>query len=277
MFSVSLAKGEPQVGDLVKQHLDSIGTEQARAAVKSRVAEGTIRFRVLNGSPVVQDGKQVFVSQEDKLVSLLKLPNPNYHGERFVRDGKRTMVANMKPGTYSEFGQFVHVHDEILTEGLWGGTLSTDWALAHLEDHHAKLHYEGLKKVEGRELHQVRYTPGRGSDLEILLYFEPGTFQHVLTVYSLTINPRMGHNDQATARQQATHYRIEERFSDFKKSDGLTLPNHWIIEFIPDVAEESVEGNPLFGASRNQISQFDVNETSISHNVTLDPRNFEIK
>jgi hypothetical protein len=50
MLSVSPAKGELQVGDLVKQHLNSIGTEQARAAVKSRVAEGTVQFHVTTAS-----------------------------------------------------------------------------------------------------------------------------------------------------------------------------------------------------------------------------------
>src|SRR5260370_911838 len=46
MFSVSLAKDDLQVGDFVKQHLSSIGTEQARAAVKNRAAEGTMQFHM---------------------------------------------------------------------------------------------------------------------------------------------------------------------------------------------------------------------------------------
>ena len=45
MFSVSAAKDEFQAGDFVKQHLNSIGTEQARAAAKNRVfAQGTVTF-----------------------------------------------------------------------------------------------------------------------------------------------------------------------------------------------------------------------------------------
>lgn len=292
MLSVSSAKDELQVADLVKQHLNSIGTEQARAAVKSRAAQGTVQFKVLNGAGS-EDGKEVFVSEGDKLVSLLKLPNPSYHGERFVSDGKKTMIAELKPGVYSNLGQFVLVHNEILTEGLWGGTLSTGWALAHLNERHAKLKYQGLKKMGGRELHRLDYAP-KHSDLEIQLYFDPDTFRHVLTVYDLTIKPQMGLTERETAQQQETHYRLEEHFGEFKSTDGITLPGKWLVQFTsevpeartntpggpsagPPINEGTSQGHPRFGAAIAAVSQFDVTVTTISHNVQLDPKNFEVK
>lgn len=289
LLTVSAAKDELQVGDLVKQHLSSIGTETARGSVKTRAVEGTLQFRILNGGAGNQDGKEVFISEGDKLVSLLKLPNPSYHGERFVSDGKKTVVAQLKPGVYSNLGQFVLAHNEILTEGLWGGTLSTGWALAHLDDHKAKLKYQGLKKIDGRELHRLDYAP-KHSDLEIQLYFEPETFRHVLTVYELTINPQMGLTDQETARQQSTHYRLEERFEAFQTTDNFTLPGKWTIQFTSEVPEApgrgrngspitegQSEGHPRFGAAIAAVDQFDVTVTNISHNVQLDPKNFEVK
>jgi hypothetical protein len=287
--SLAKAKDELQVDDLIKQHLNSIGTDQARGAVKSRAAQGTVQFKVLNGAGA-EDGKQVFVSEGDKLVSLLKLPNPSYHGERFVSDGKKTVIAELRPGVYSNLGQFVLVHNEILTEGLWGGTLSTGWALAHLDERHARLKYQGLKKMGGRELHRVDYAP-KHSDLQIELYFEPGTFRHVMTVYSLTISPQIGRSDQETARQQETHYRLEESFADFKNIDNLTLPGRWTIQFTSDVPERQTsfrsrervmtegqsQGSARLEAAIASVSQFEVTETSISHNVQLDPKNFEVK
>ncbi|MBI3644970.1 MAG: hypothetical protein HY233_03260 [Acidobacteriales bacterium] len=293
-----VAKDNVDVNDLVKQHLNSIGSDQSRAAAKTRIAEGTLRFRILSGSGS-KEGKQVFISENNKLVCLLKLPDPNYHGERFVSDGKRTMVGNLRPGIYSNFGEFVRMHDEILTEGLWGGTLSTGWALVHLDERHAKLQYRGLKKVDGREMHLVRYTSSKRSDLEIELYFEADTLRHVMTVYSLTINPQIARTEAENARQQATHYRLEERFSDFKNTDNLMLPGGWTIQFTSDVPESATGvgntsitaplnsptpltpgdavGRPGLGASRSSVNQFEVTETNISHNQTLDPRNFEIK
>lgn len=293
--SISPAKDGSPVEDLVKQHLNSIGTDQARAAVKSRATEGTVSFQVQNSTSGHQDGKEVLVSDGEKFVSLLKLPNPNYHGERFVSDGKKTFIAQVKPGAWSRLGDFVMVHNEILTEGLWGGTLSTAWPLEHLDERLAKLQDRGLKKVNGRDLRRMDYSPKKHTDLEIQLYFEPDTFRHVMTVYSMTISPQMAASEIATARQQETRYRLEERFADFKAVDGLTLPQRWTIEFTFEngagagagadslTATGCGEGclNPIgaagVGSGNSPVSHFEVNITSISNNAPLDPKNFEVK
>jgi hypothetical protein len=294
MLSASFAKDEMQVADLVKRNLNSIGTEQARATVKSRVVEGTVTFQVSNSSTGRQDGKEVYVSEGVKLVSLLKLPNPSYHGERFVSDGTKALITMLRPGIYSSLGTFVLVHNEILTQGLWGGELSTGWALAHLDERLAKLQDRGLKKVDGRELRRVDYLPKKRSDLEIQLYFEPDTFRHVMTVYSLTISPQMAHSEIDTARQQESRYRLEERFADFKSVDNLTLPAQWTIRFTTELATTGAAGggdlpsgatggiDPAIntngiGSGISPVIQYDATVTNISHNVALDPKNFEVK
>jgi hypothetical protein len=53
--------------------LNSIGTEQARTAVKNRVVEGTVRFHMQHQGGSI-DGKEVFLSDGNRLISLLKLP-----------------------------------------------------------------------------------------------------------------------------------------------------------------------------------------------------------
>ena len=312
LFSSSFAKNEMPVAELVKKHLESIGTDQARGQVKTRVVQAVVRFRVLSGGtseymrsiPEGREemGKEVFVSEGIKLVSLLKLPDPGYHGERFVTDGRKNLIAEMKPGTFSDFGDFIHVHDEVLTEGLWGGVLSTGWPLDHhLEDRRATLKYKGLTKVDGRELHQVQYLPAKHSDLEIELYFEPQTFRHVMTTYSLTISPQLGGTELLTARQQPTRYVLEEQFLDFKPTDDLRLPARWIVRFTANVPNNlnlpsqtalcatgsgrrgypgsecpTIVGGPQPDLKPFSI-EFDAVGTSISHNVTLDPKNFEVK
>lgn len=297
LSGVSVAKDEVPVAELVKKHLDSIGSEQARGAVKTRVAEGTVRFQLLNVSGQYQDGKAQFVSDGRKMVSLLKLPNPNYHGERFVSDGKKTEEAFVRPGRWSQFGAFVRVHNEILTEGLWGGTLSTGWALATLEERASKLQDRGLKKVDGRELRRIDYSPKKRSDLEIQLYFEPETSRHVMTVYVLTISPQMGQGEVQTAREQPSYYRLEERFADFKSVDNLNLPGRWTIQFTSDITaagRDYPEGLPSsaggevgaagtdvsttgIGTGRSPVNQFEVTISNISDNVPLDQKNFEVK
>jgi hypothetical protein len=251
VLSVSPAKDELNPGDFVRQHLDSTGTDQARAAVKNRVAQGTVTSQVVNGGPQLWVGKATFFSEGEKVASLLEFPPTTYHTELFVGNDRKTSVAQLRPGVWSGFGQFIMVHNEIMTEGLWGGTLSTAWAVSRWKENHAKLQDRGLKKVDGRELHRVDYIPKKGSDLEIQLYFEPDTYRHVMTVYILTppfLSPPFP--------------RLEERFADFKSIDNLILPGRWTIEFTPH---------------SGLITRYEVTEEKISHNISLDPRTFDVK
>ncbi|MFI5113897.1 MAG: hypothetical protein ACHP7J_02050 [Terriglobales bacterium] len=286
MLSVSAAKDEFQATDFVKQHLNSIGTEQARAALKNRLVQGALSFQYLNVAGNVPGNLQ-FVSEGDKFVSVLKLPSTDYHGEQFVSDGKKTAVKQVKPGIYSALGRFVFEHNEVLTEGLWGGTLSTAWALSHLDERRAKLQDQGMKKVDGRELHRVDYMPKKSSDLQIELYFEPDTFRHVMTVYSYHVMARAGGGPMASAGQQERYFRLQERFADFKSVDNLTLPARWTIQFSGDTsgsaggfngdANTLVTNATTQRASTTSISQFEATEAKISHNISLDPKNFEVK
>jgi hypothetical protein len=162
--------------------LAAIGSSEAIAAVKSRVAEGQIHFTLQTGGNGTEDGKQTFASNGDKVHFYLNLPNPTYRGERFISDGGKISIADTNPGIRSSLGEFVHVQARILRDGLWGGVLSTNWALLYADQRHPKLSYAGLKRVDGQELHELRYAPAKHTDLQISLYFEPETFRHTLTV-----------------------------------------------------------------------------------------------
>jgi hypothetical protein len=271
MLSLSAAKDDFQATDFVTKHLNSVGDEKARAAVKNQLVQGDLSFQYLNVAGVVTGSLQ-FVSEGDKFVSVLKIPSPEYRGEQFAYDGKKTAVNQPKPGVYSPMGRFVFEHNEVLTEGLWGGTLSTAWALSHLDERHAKLQDQGIKKVDGRELHRVDYIPKKHSDLEIELYFEPETARHVLTVYSYSIMPTAGGGPTASAGQEQRHYRLEERFADFKSIDNLTLPGRWTIVF-----SSGGSGRNTGPGAAGSISQFELTDAKISHNINVDPRNFDIK
>ena len=265
ILSMGAAKDESQSIVFVNQHLNSIGTEQARAAAKNIVAQGTVTLQILNRGPQTWEGPATLVSEGDKLASLMKFPTTVYRTEWFVRDDKKTSIAPVIPGRWTEFGNFIKAHDEILTEGLWGGTLSTDWALSHLDERRAKLMDRGVKKVDGIELHRIDYLPKKGSDLEIQLYFEPDTFRHVMTVYLMTITAHSGRTVNDSINEKEMHYRLEERFGDFKSVDNLTLPARWIIRF--------TYGQVAAGI----VEQYDITEKKISHNMTLDPKNFDLK
>jgi hypothetical protein len=253
--------------DLVARHLQSIGAPQARAAAQSRVAAGPAQFKILVGGAGKLDGKATLVSQGARLVLLLKFSNADYRGEQLVCDGKKVrVVATTANQRRSLFGELLYSQNVPLLEGLLGGVISTAWPLLDLQDHQAKLSLEGTKKFEGQSVYDLLYRPKRGTDWVIHLYFDTETFHHVATLYTISVSAGLGRGVTDSARQEQSRFRIEERFSDFQEHNGLTLPQQYDLHF----TEELQNGSTT-------MWQWNAQFTDISDNVTLDPRNFEVK
>ena len=264
---VALTASDLTPDDVVAKHLQSLGSAQARASIKSRVVEGTATYKLLVGGSGQLVGKAGFASEGRKVRMVLKFTDPKYSGEQFIYDGERTSVAGTYADkSYSDLSDFIKGQDAPLREGLLGGVLTTAWPLLDVQERKAKLTYEGIKKFEGRELQVMRYRPKKSTDLEILLYFEPETFRHVMTSYQMSIRAGIGATEVESAQQQETRYRIEERFSDFQNSDGLTLPFHYELRFTKELQN-----------GFTKLLEWDATVTRVLNNVSLDPRNFQIK
>jgi hypothetical protein len=254
-------------GDIIVKHLDAIGSAQTRSNLKSRVVQGGATYRILVGGSGAIDGKFVFASEGPKSNFLFKVNAGGYLGEQFICDGNKTSVA----GTYadkrrSEFGAFVLTQDVVLRENLLGGVWSSGWALLDVEGRGAKLHYEGIKKVNRRELIALRYQPKRRTDLDILLYFDPQTYQHVLSIYELSVSTGLAGGETSQAGKQQTRYRIEERFSDFQSQDGLTLPTHYDLRFTLELS-----------SGFTKLVEWEVRSRNIMNNKSIDACSFEVK
>ncbi len=254
--------------ELVTRHLDSIASPTVRAGFKTRVAQGPVHFAILVGGAGTLDGKAVLVSEGKKLQFMMKLPNNLYRGEQFIFDGEKDQVAfSSAQQTRSAFGNFVFVQNAVLREGLIGGVLSTAWPLLNVDERKAKLSFEGLKKIDGQDLYDLRYHPHKNTDLEIHLYFDPQTHRHVETVcsYSVPLSLTLG-GETATAGRYANRFELKERFSDFKTVDGVTLPTRDDIQF----SQELQNG-------RTTLWDWDIKGLDISNNIGVDAKNFEVK
>jgi len=261
----ALAADDIKIEDILQRHLDAIGTSDSRTAAKSRVMQGTAAYKILVGGSGTITGKSVLVSEGPRLHLLLKINANGYRGEKFVRNGDKTFVAGTyNDATRSEFGEFLRANDVPLREGLLGGVLTTGWPLLDLTSHGAKMHYEGKKKVDGQELLAVSYRPKKSTDLTITLYFTPDNFRHVKTIYTTEAAAGIGPSETESARQNLARYRIEERYSDFKTVDGLTLPWHYDLRYQQELQN-----------GFTKLVEWDVTAASIDNNVSLDPRNFE--
>jgi hypothetical protein len=220
--------------DVVAKHLDSIGSPEARVRSRGTRIKGNAEVTVKLCGEGQVDGEVLLGSQGPMNVINMKFNTPAYPFESLVFDGKNFSASQFKPGSRTCLAQFFLTNDAIFKEGLVGGALSESWPLLNLTDKNPKLEYAGLKKIGDRQLHAIKYSPRKGSDLKIMLYFEPETFRHVRSEYSRTVYSTEqrriaggGPGLPPEQRQQATPARIDayEEFGDFKPEAGLNLPH----------------------------------------------------
>jgi hypothetical protein len=157
-----------------------------------------------------------------------------YQGESIAFDGRQVEVGFAQPrqSLRSALGLFLSLNRVIVSEGLMGGVLNGRWPLFDLTAREARVSYDGLKKLEGRQLHRLRYRARRDQgDLIIHLYLEPDTFRHVASVYTSSRTQSMGSTPESSSQQADQYFTLEEHFSDFKTQDGLVLPGTWLLRY----------------------------------------------
>lgn len=273
----SQARKEPKMKaeELVAKHLDSIGTPEARAAAKNRSATGTAQviFRMPTSGQL--PGKSSVFSEGSKVNITMAFGTQNYQSEQLVFDGNTVDTGELQLRQRSTLSDFVYHHDVLLKEGLLGGTMTTGWPLLDLTGRQPKMDYTGLKKIGGRQLHELKYRAQKDAgDVQISLYFDPESFRHVCSQYRLAVRTRsMGSRARPTmsdpgtaspADQMETYYKIEEWFDDFRSVDSLMLPHAYRMTF-------NIEGPSPF------LCEFRIVLSQIVHNQQMDPKAFVIR
>jgi hypothetical protein len=251
--------------ELIARHLDSVGTAEARSKASTRVAAGETKFIARLGGSANVDGQAMMVSSGAKLRLGIKLPLNDYPGEDMAFDGAQAATGLLPQGRRSQLSAFFSSQNLPLREGLIGGTLSTAWPLLRMDQTQPKLDYRGLKKVDGRQLHEVGYRPRKGTgDLKVSIFFDPETFRHVKTRYNFEIGATIGTRENSNQNTES-YYTLTEDFDDFRAVDGLTLPHKYRMQF-------SAEGR-----NGSALSDWTVTINKIEHNTKIDDLIFVIK
>ena len=211
--------------ELIAKHLDSIGTTEARAAVKSQMAVGDAVVTFVSQKNQNAVGRIVMASAGGKNFYGLSLNASDYPGERFSFDGSKSKVAGVVNGQRSYFGNFVDANEFVLRDSLLGGTLASSWALYDIANKKVKLSVGGPKKVDGKEVYTLEYTPKAGSDVSITLFFERETFRHVRTEYKRTVSAGIGVRPEQSSGFDETKLKVTETYADFRPEKGITLPH----------------------------------------------------
>lgn len=230
-FDTALAAQKMKPEELVVKHLEAIGSPEARAKVTARVASGSSNFVVNIGGAANLSGSAMFVSSGARFRLGMRFPTPDYTGEGLGFDGQRAASALLPTGGRSLLSVFVTQQDAVLKEGLLGGALSTAWPLLRLEQAQPKLEYRGLKKIEGKQWHELGYRPRKANaELKVLLYFDSATFRHVRTRYSFEIGASIGTREASNINPES-YVSLTEDFDDFRVVDGLSLPHKYHLQY----------------------------------------------
>lgn len=223
LFAASSAGQKLKAEELVAKHLESLGTPEARAAVKNRLAAGRVLVRFISQKNQTE-GRVVLASAGGKNFLGMNLSAGDYSLEKFVFDGKRSHVGYAHNGRRSVLGSFVDSNSWIIEESLLAGTLSDSWALASSEK--GRLSSEGVKKIDGKDVYALGYSR-KGSDIDVKIYFDKETFRHVRTEYKRVSSAGIGRTPEESSRFIETRYRVVEDFADFRPEAGLMLPHSY--------------------------------------------------
>jgi hypothetical protein len=250
--------------DLVAKHLESIGKAASRSFVTTRIIAGTSQVIFRTPPPGQATGRAVMASEGNKSLIGMSFQSPVYPREELGFNGNSFIAAYVTPGVRSSLGGFLMTHDLIFKQGLMGGTLSSAWPLLDLSARNPQLEYAGTRKVEDRTLHELKYYPRGGSDLQIRLFFEQENFRHVRTEYERVIPASTGTRAYGNVVEREIRYKMVEEFSDFKKEGELNLPHTYKIK----LAVDSQNGTFL--------AEWLINLTQFSFNQKIDPSSFSI-
>jgi hypothetical protein len=234
LLAVFAAPAQPQKmkpEDVLAKHLESIGTAEARAAVKNQMAVGDALVTFVSQKNQPAQGRIVLVSEGTKNFLGMNLNAADYPLEKFSYDGKNAKVAFVRNNVRSILGNFILSNDLLLEESLLGGALATSWGLSNTATNKAKISFDGAKKIDGKEVYVLGYSPKGGGDVDVKIYFEKDTFRHIRTEYKRTSSASIGRTIDESARQSETRLKVTENFSDFKAENGLTLPHSYILNY----------------------------------------------
>lgn len=250
--------------EVIASHLESIGTPEARSAFKSLVAQGAVTVNVRIGGSGKGKGGAVMASQGPMSLMGLIFGPQDYSNEKVAFNGQKLTLGDFRPGVRTRFGDFLQTHDILFREGLLGGTLSTAWPFYDMNGPKGKVRFLGTKNLNDRKAYILGYEPRSGGNLDIKLYFDAETFQHLRSEYQQEFVAPSVTRPEKAARQKGTRLKLTEDFSDFRREASLVLPHNYKIQLTIDS-----ESDPLLQDWVVTLSQFLLNKT-------LDAKQFDL-
>lgn len=234
VFAASIVNAQKlKAEDVVAKNLESIGTAEARAAAKSLIAVGNGTAKFLSNADLQSSGRIVIASEGPKFFFGINLESTTnrFADELYTFDGNTSSVGLPRQGNRSALGLFAQSNKMIVEQGLLGGALSTAWVIANISENKGKLSFDGIKKIDGKEVYVLGYSKKGGGDVDVSLYFDKETFRHVRTEYKRMSSAGIGLRPEDSTKYDETRFKLIEEFGDFRAESGLTLPHSYRIVY----------------------------------------------
>lgn len=243
--------------DVIAKHLESLGTPEARAAVKNMIAVGNGMSKYLSTADLSAEGRVVIASDGPKFFLGINLNGTSnrFADELFTFDGDSSNAALPRQGQRSNLGSFVQSNKMMIDQGLMGGELSTGWLLANLSSNKGKLSFAGTKKIDGKEMYAIDYSKKGGGDVEVTLYFDKDTFRHVRTEYRRMSSAGIGVKPETSSQYIETRFKVIEEFGDHRAEAGLMLPHSYRIVYSASGQSGTVEIEWKFALTEFAVNQ----------------------
>ena len=230
-----------QKNEIIRKHLDSIGSAEARSVIKDMTVVGSLRYNVLRSGGTGGDGKAVLASDQSRFLVGMSLGIPLYSGENIVFDGKKQRVNFVNSNVRSYLGDFLYRYPDVISRTLLGGSLTGAWLMYDPGFRNCKIEFDGTKKIDGAEVYAMSVLPKGGSDLEIQIFFDKETYRHVRTTYKRTIGALQGATVDTSSQRRGQRQIMTEDFGDFRNEQGLMLPHSYKIYVLYDGETETKE------------------------------------
>ncbi len=232
MFGLSSSAQKMKVEDVIAKHLDSVGTTENRDKIKNQTILGTVSFALALDKNSLYNGKCVLASDMGKRLFGMAFNTDVYPFEKISYDEDKLKIAFIRVGSRSALGSYLFRYEGIIKQGLLGGAIFNKWALNNLSASKAKIELKGTKKIDGKESYVIGFSPKKGFGVEISLFFDVTTFQHIRTEYRSEIGAQLGPTPGLSSNQSETRELLIEIFSDFKVENNLTLPHKYKINYL---------------------------------------------
>jgi len=254
-LSVGAEAQDAKSAGVIEKQLAAIGAKDKRDAVKNMLAAGVSEFesKLPNTKGV---GKGIVVTNPNNFFFLISLNSKEYPFEKIGYFDSKMSLPFVNAGARSPLGAFIADHEKILSDGVLGGTMSGRWLLLPGQVKRGKIVYGGTRKLGDRKVHALEYYPGDGASTEFTtrIFIDAENYQHVRTEYRHQISPRQDRWG-TLGTQGGVILTLSEDFSDFRQTDGLTLPYKYQANYSSDSNSGMYEYKWRFNISQYQFNK----------------------